>query len=837
MPLLASSLAVPVLAQDTNFTPLPTSAASCTSSTSTQDQLLTQIAPDYPYQDIQYPEVVTDTIDDTLGTIEAGVETAAEVVGVAWDMTQVLTGCVMNGFFGLDCLLEGAVKLVSDLASSMVLWTIHQLVGDDIFQRISDIDPIDSEAELQEFFDSSATSQGLIGQMAFYNAAFMGTVPNSFDTYALVKGTLANNLLAPQPTYAMLHPHGSTLYGIIGDFWKTSLNIALGLSLLILIATGFAIMFSGFSFINGGFKVTIYSALPKIFSALMFAIFSLFIASFVWDIGWAISDLTINLFRNTGQQTMLVMGTDWPELIARVTTLFAVFALNAVLSGGLVVIFALLMGLILLIAGAYYLFKLLFAMLKALVGLYMSVIFAPLILILSALPGKSHLKFDWLRYVLSCSIVFPAIQLLMVLSFIFLLNLQIGVWGSGDGLIDLVASFAFINALPAILFIFTLGLFSFIAKTPKMIMENLGAEFVGGSFLSGMASNIIGGAKDNLSRVYSGATSAASGARSAVNVVREVRDSRLTDGGHYGVTAPIVRRLPTGVQSALGTIRPNLMLKAKDQVQAREKREKDKLKAGKGTLEQVRGQYKSRKDDADKLWERTVQANRAKAIASLEARDENVTTANIEREIAQHLYAQEVAEILRAREEALGDQAITVRDIDDAREKARKTLEEEAGLRADRKFKRGGSDVNLRERFFTTSPRTTGVAAAPASPQPTPARRTSSRPVRVAGPATGGPGGPARQTTSGLYVPPSVEAEEVAPTPPAQPTTPAPTAPASQPETTETTTQGGVALPKGSQAAREQEQKEKEAEARRTGRSAGGVELPTSATLRPRSKS
>ena len=182
---------------------------------------------------------------------------------------RTLLGHGLHAFFGIDSLLEGAVKLLGDLMSGMILAVYNIIVGDAIFIATA-------EGTLDELTTEDVIAGGGLAVELAQSSGMLLDNPPNLNTAGLIRSTLAHNVLNPEPVYAQ-GLNGNEFFEGMRTFWGVMLDIGLGLSLLFLIATGFMIMFSGVGLIGPKTKVTVLSTLPQIFVALFFAVFSLVI--------------------------------------------------------------------------------------------------------------------------------------------------------------------------------------------------------------------------------------------------------------------------------------------------------------------------------------------------------------------------------------------------------------------------------------------------------------------------------------------------------------------------------------------------------------------------------
>ncbi len=272
------------------------------------------------------------------------------------------------------------------------------------------------------------------------------------------------------PAYAQVTGSGASIIKPVEKLWEVMRNFAYLAFIIIFLAIGFMIMFR--QKLNAQTVLTVQSALPGLVISLILVFLSYFIAALLIDLAFLsvqllawlfvqnglansfgdmagiqslaqnsnIFDLFKNSFRleNFGEVTGGVSGTVtsifggsagpnvWAVLIPAIigsVIAFVVFppagmtvaAFAIPIAGGALVgslaplIVGLLVPLILIIALAIQFFKLLFKLITSYVMLLVTTILGPLLILVSAVPGKGTTLGFWWKNLLGNALVFPAV--------------------------------------------------------------------------------------------------------------------------------------------------------------------------------------------------------------------------------------------------------------------------------------------------------------------------------------------------------------------------------------------------------------------------------------------
>lgn len=253
---------------------------------------------------------------------------------------------------------------------------------------------------------------------------------------------LGQNLGIVSPAYAQ--GTGWKALTPILPIWRAFRNLAYIFFVFIFIIIGFMIMFR--SKIDPQTVISIQSALPKIIITLLLITFSYAIAGLLIDLIYVIIFIIVGLFNFTGLidganalQTVrqqLVTGNLWELTYSKKffalgpakavqgivqsllldTNESATIASNVI--GGIMLKAAQLFFLIVLL---FNIIKVFYQLMLSYVGIVVSVVFSPIILLFNALPGSDTVQ-KWLRGLAANILVFPAVALMFLLAAVFIGN-------------------------------------------------------------------------------------------------------------------------------------------------------------------------------------------------------------------------------------------------------------------------------------------------------------------------------------------------------------------------------------------------------------------------------
>lgn len=260
------------------------------------------------------------------------------------------------------------------------------------------------------------------------------------DTQSYVADVLQNmNIIAP-PVYAQ--GLGFSALQPVLALWKIFRNIAYVFFVFIFLIIGFAIMFR--QNLGGQTAVTVQQALPRIIVALLAVSFSYAIAGLMIDLMWLSMYFLITIF--SGANLLPVSYTNNFSILNMnifdvfTNTLSNGFATNsgaligdfvknmlnadpnlgnsnalANFAGGITNILA---TLILFVAVLYAMFKTFFALIKVYLEIILSIVFAPLILMMGAINGNAF--GNWLKGLIANLAVFPVLLVFIIVGFMLI---------------------------------------------------------------------------------------------------------------------------------------------------------------------------------------------------------------------------------------------------------------------------------------------------------------------------------------------------------------------------------------------------------------------------------
>ena len=298
--------------------------------------------------------------------------------------------------------------------------------------------------------DVGNTADSKTGDKSVY---FPGAIPGvlSMTSIALAHPPVNTSEYVADLMQNVSHPFAPTAYaqGLgfsslspVLSLWKMFRNLAYFFFVIIFLVVGFLIMFR--SKIGSQAAVTVQQALPKLVISLILVTFSYAIAGLMLDLMYLIIYLLIgvfafgsgalsaenlrviafqnNIFTNgfkiIGELVGGVAGAIG-EVVNNLTT--SILGSNGLaqaagkFAGGATNVIA---TLVLAIAVLVSLFRVFFALVQAYIGIFFSVIFAPLQLLVGALPGQNTFG-TWIKGLLENMLVFPTLILLIFIAYYF----------------------------------------------------------------------------------------------------------------------------------------------------------------------------------------------------------------------------------------------------------------------------------------------------------------------------------------------------------------------------------------------------------------------------------
>ena len=270
--------------------------------------------------------------------------------------------------------------------------------------------------------------------------AFTFNQPASVDTYV---ADLMQNMRIAQPAYAQGIGF-SALQPVLG-LWKLFRNIAYLFFVFIFLIIGFAIMFR--QSLGGQTAVTIQQALPRIIVALLAVSFSYAIAGLMVDLMWIVMYFLITMFQSQGlidapsltgysilnknifQVFIEVINNGFASNAGTVigdfvtTMLSGAGSVNDALASGAGWLAGILGSLILFFAIIFAMFRTFFGLIKVYFEIILSIIFAPVILMMGAINGNAF--GNWLKSLVANLAVFPVLLVFILIGYM-LVNFDTG---------------------------------------------------------------------------------------------------------------------------------------------------------------------------------------------------------------------------------------------------------------------------------------------------------------------------------------------------------------------------------------------------------------------------
>lgn len=295
------------------------------------------------------------------------------------------------------------------------------------------------------------------------------------------------------PVYAQDSTGFSALRPVLG-LWKAFRNMAYLAFVVIFVIIGFMIMFR--SKVSQQAVISIQLALPQIVITLLLITFSYAIASLMIDLIYFLIYLIIYMF-----YTFNIIGNTTPAI----TKLFeqnifgiafqshyagnAAAAVGDIVNGVLDSVAGDILGaigsgvsyLIFAIAILISLFKLFFQLLISYVGLIVSTIFSPILLLFNALPGSQSFS-KWLKGIFANAVVFPVTALMLIISAALIgdnvgwgINSGVGYRGSEETNIGLPIIAGGLNT-SAVQALIGIGFLMMMPKVVELVQKALGVE-------------------------------------------------------------------------------------------------------------------------------------------------------------------------------------------------------------------------------------------------------------------------------------------------------------------------------------------------------------------------
>jgi hypothetical protein len=389
-----------------------------------------------------------------------------------------------------------------------------------------------------------------------------------------------------QPAYAQ--GLGFSSLSPVLTVWKAFRNIAYFLFILIFIAIGFMIMFR--AQIDHQTVVTVQMALPKLIITLILITFSYAIAGLVVDLLYLLIFLIIALFAQFGiisnpatmQNAILgrsILGIAWNYLIAPADLAGnGANAVSAIITGMIRIpildfladwLIDSIAYLIIAVAILIAVFRTFFTLLMAYVGIIIATIFAPIQLMLNAIPGQNTFG-TWLKGIVANALIFPAITVMLILGIYLaggnnddsgITSDGRGTWGGNNGGFGRAEGTGFVPpfitsraqsdfttgengsnfGVEQIRALIGLGFVMLLPEVAKIVKKAMGVED------SGMFDAVGAGFK-------AGAAPIGAPFRAAGGLVTGLGKSAFMSGAYSGIAGALDPNQPGGKKGFLGTI-------------------------------------------------------------------------------------------------------------------------------------------------------------------------------------------------------------------------------------------------------------------------------------------
>lgn len=278
-------------------------------------------------------------------------------------------------------------------------------------------------------------SSGLVPQTATFIADLYKIQPSGQEYVA----DLLNNIGIPSVSRAYAQGTGYKAMQPFLPFWKAFRNLAYSLYIVMFVVVGIMIMLR--TKINAQTVITIQAAIPNLLITLILITFSYAIVGFLIDIMYFLIYFLVFLMGPGGAGiindpnkliTRLMSYSAWSVIFAGRNSIISAIAssidgvLSGIGTGGLQVIgkfisFVSPTYLIVAVAFAIAMLKLMFALVKAYVMLIVQTITAPVQILMNAMPGSKAFG-EWLKKTASYIIPFPVAAAMFIFSAILVGN-------------------------------------------------------------------------------------------------------------------------------------------------------------------------------------------------------------------------------------------------------------------------------------------------------------------------------------------------------------------------------------------------------------------------------
>jgi hypothetical protein len=227
-----------------------------------------------------------------------------------------------------------------------------------------------------------------------------------------------------QPAYAQVGGLGFSSLLPILDTWAKFRNLAYLFFVIVFVVIGFMIMFR--QKIGSQTVVTVQQAIPQIIISLLAVTFSFAIAGLLIDLMYLSMYLLLAIFTTdsysptayTTDNLFIIGGRLLFSGTGEVANVINAFVLSTIEFGGLKevigVIGSLTGAVVFAIAVAIGLFRLFFELLQTYIAILISIITAPIALMMGAIPGRSHFG-TWIKGLIGNLAAFPTVLFVLLI--------------------------------------------------------------------------------------------------------------------------------------------------------------------------------------------------------------------------------------------------------------------------------------------------------------------------------------------------------------------------------------------------------------------------------------
>lgn len=317
-----------------------------------------------------------------------------------------------------DCSTPSLECLVRNVSRFTAIEWVYDITGKD--QKLCIVDGTCSSSTDPS---SRYAGGGAIGSLSNLITAMYANPVADSERY--IADVLKSAHIVP-PAYAQ--GLGFSSLDPVLNLWKTFRNVAYMFFVVIFVVVGFLIMFRQKV---GQSAVTAQQAIPQIIASLVLVTFSYAIAGFMIDLMYLLMVLIIGIFASFFPQD--IFGYNILELggelfrgavkLNRNKDFISGFleALNISGAANDIVSFisGLTLTLVLAIAMLIGIIRLFFEMLRSYATIILTVVLAPLILMMGAIPGRSNTFKTWMKTLVGHLSPFPVVLMVLVMFYAF----------------------------------------------------------------------------------------------------------------------------------------------------------------------------------------------------------------------------------------------------------------------------------------------------------------------------------------------------------------------------------------------------------------------------------